>query len=63
MSPTVLILTTKLEPLHPQTCEAVKKYRADVGISLDGDADRVIMVMKQAKLLMEIISLQYVHFI
>ena len=27
-----------------KTCEAVKKYRADVGITLDGDADRVIMV-------------------
>ena len=31
--------------LHPhRTCEEVKKYRADVGITLDGDADRVIMV-------------------
>ncbi len=30
--------------LHPERlCEAVKQYRADVGISLDGDADRVIM--------------------
>ena len=31
--------------LHPhRTCEEVKRYRADVGITLDGDADRVIMV-------------------
>lgn len=31
--------------LYPdKTCEAVLKYRADAGISLDGDADRVIMV-------------------
>ena len=29
--------------LHPDhTCKAVKKYRADLGIALDGDADRVI---------------------
>jgi phosphoglucosamine mutase len=29
--------------LHPDhTCKAVKKYRADIGIALDGDADRVI---------------------
>ena len=29
---------------HPQTLvEAVKRYRADIGIALDGDADRVII--------------------
>ena len=29
---------------HPQTlAEAVKRYRADIGIALDGDADRVII--------------------
>jgi phosphoglucosamine mutase len=34
----------KCGALHPeQLCEAVSRYRADVGISLDGDADRVIM--------------------
>ena len=34
--------------LHPhRTCEEVVKFRADVGISLDGDADRVIMVDEQ----------------
>lgn len=36
--------------LHPsRLCEAVVKYRADVGISLDGDADRVIMVDEQGE--------------
>ncbi|HEX4922604.1 MAG TPA: phosphoglucosamine mutase, partial [Bdellovibrionales bacterium] len=34
----------KCGALHPENmAEAVKTYRADVGISLDGDADRVIM--------------------
>ena len=37
--------------LHPhRTCLEVKKYRADVGISLDGDADRVIMVDEQGRI-------------
>lgn len=37
-------INDKVGALHPEKiCEAVKKYRADVGISLDGDADRVIM--------------------
>lgn len=31
--------------LHPEALsEAVKTYRADIGIALDGDADRIIMV-------------------
>lgn len=43
--PTGLNINDKAGALHPQRlCEAVVKYRADVGISLDGDADRVIMV-------------------
>jgi len=34
----------KCGALHPENlCDAVVRYRADVGISLDGDADRVIM--------------------
>lgn len=38
-------INDKTGALYPsKTCEAVKKYRADVGITLDGDADRVIMV-------------------
>ncbi|NQZ01082.1 MAG: phosphoglucosamine mutase [Bdellovibrionales bacterium] len=37
-------INDKVGALYPEgVCEAVKKYRADVGISLDGDADRVIM--------------------
>ncbi|MBX3021316.1 MAG: phosphoglucosamine mutase [Bdellovibrionales bacterium] len=38
-------INDKAGALHPErVCEAVLKYRADVGISLDGDGDRVIMV-------------------
>ncbi len=38
-------INDKAGALYPEKmCEAVLKYRADVGISLDGDADRVIMV-------------------
>ncbi len=38
-------INDKAGALFPaRTCEAVLKYRADVGISLDGDGDRVIMV-------------------
>ncbi len=33
-----------------KACEAVQKYRADVGISLDGDADRVIMVDEKGRI-------------
>lgn len=38
-------INDKVGALYPQKLsEAVVQYRADVGISLDGDADRVIMV-------------------
>lgn len=38
-------INDKSGALHPEkVCEAVGRYRADVGISLDGDGDRVIMV-------------------
>lgn len=38
-------INDKVGALYPQgLCDAVLKFRADVGISLDGDADRVIMV-------------------
>ncbi len=38
-------INAKFGALHPEaTVEAVSKYRADVGIALDGDGDRVIMV-------------------
>ncbi len=37
--------------LYPvQMTEAVVKYRADVGVSLDGDADRVIMADEQGRI-------------
>lgn len=36
--------------LHPKAvAEAVKAYRADVGFALDGDADRVVFVDEQGK--------------
>lgn len=38
-------INDKVGALYPsKLAEAVQQYRADVGISLDGDADRVIMV-------------------
>lgn len=44
-------INEKTGALFPQkTCEAVVKYRADVGISLDGDGDRVIMVDENGKI-------------
>lgn len=43
--PSGININDKVGALHPQKLsEAVLQYRADVGISLDGDADRVIMV-------------------
>ena len=43
--PNGININDKTGALHPGTvAEEVKRYRADVGISLDGDADRVIMV-------------------
>lgn len=44
-------INDKAGALYPiRTCEAVTKYRADVGISLDGDADRVIMVDEKGEI-------------
>lgn len=41
----------KAGALYPvQMTEAVVKYRADVGVSLDGDADRVIMADEQGRI-------------
>lgn len=43
--PNGLNINDKAGALHPsRLCEAVTRFRADIGISLDGDADRVIMV-------------------
>lgn len=44
-------INDKVGALHPQKLsEAVVQYRADVGISLDGDADRVIMVDEKGEI-------------
>lgn len=44
-------INDKAGALHPERlCEAVIKYRADVGISLDGDGDRVIMVDEKGEI-------------
>jgi len=45
-------INDKSGALYPaRTQDAVLKYRADVGISLDGDADRVIMVDEKGEIL------------
>ncbi|MEE6250139.1 MAG: phosphoglucosamine mutase, partial [Bdellovibrionota bacterium] len=42
----------KCGALYPETtAEAVTKYRADLGICLDGDADRVILVDEKGKII------------
>ncbi|MGZ3771508.1 MAG: phosphoglucosamine mutase [Bdellovibrio sp.] len=44
-------INDKVGALYPQKLsEAVTQYRADVGISLDGDADRVIMVDEKGEI-------------
>lgn len=44
-------INDKVGALYPErVCEAVKQYRADVGISLDGDADRVIMADEKGEI-------------
>lgn len=44
-------INDKVGALYPQKLsEAVMQYRADVGISLDGDADRVIMVDEKGEI-------------
>lgn len=44
-------INDKSGALHPsRVCEAVLRYRADVGISLDGDGDRVIMVDERGEI-------------
>jgi phosphoglucosamine mutase len=50
--PTGYNINDKAGALYPaRTSEAVVRYRADVGISLDGDADRVIMVDEKGEIL------------
>jgi len=44
-------INDKVGALFPtRTCDEVLKFRADVGISLDGDADRVIMVDERGRI-------------
>lgn len=45
-------INDKVGALYPaRLAEAVTQYRADVGISLDGDADRVIMVDEEGEVM------------
>lgn len=45
-------INDKAGALHPaQLSQAVVQYRADVGIGLDGDADRIVMVDEKGKIL------------
>lgn len=49
--PNGININDKVGALYPQKLsEAVVQYRADVGISLDGDADRVIMVDEKGEI-------------
>lgn len=51
--------------LHPEAlAEAVKTYRADIGIALDGDADRIIMVDEEGKVVNgdSILAIAAIHF-
>lgn len=44
-------INDKFGALYPmRTCDEVIRYRADVGISLDGDADRVILVDERGRI-------------
>lgn len=44
-------INDKVGALYPEkTCAEVLKYRADVGISLDGDADRVILIDERGRI-------------
>jgi phosphoglucosamine mutase len=49
--PNGLNINDKVGALFPQkTCEDVLRYRADMGITLDGDADRVILVDERGRI-------------
>ncbi len=50
--PNGMNINDKCGALHPgRVAEMVLKYRADLGVSLDGDADRVVMIDENGKLL------------
>ncbi|MBI2546252.1 phosphoglucosamine mutase [Candidatus Woesearchaeota archaeon] len=51
-SPDGLNINLNCGALHPEAMrKAVKKYKADAGIALDGDADRVIMADEKGRIL------------
>lgn len=51
-SPSGININDKCGALYPaKVAEAVVQYRADVGISLDGDADRVVMVDEKGRIM------------
>lgn len=51
-TPNGMNINDKVGALYPaKVAEAVMQFRADVGISLDGDADRVIMVDEKGQIL------------
>ena len=51
-APNGMNINDKSGALYPaRVAEAVLQYRADVGISLDGDADRVVMVDEKGRIL------------
>ncbi len=63
--PNGLNINDKSGALHPsQMAQAVVQYRADVGIGLDGDADRLVMVDENGKILNgdHILALCAIHF-
>ena len=51
ISPNGFNINSGAGALHPEALsEAVKTYRADLGIALDGDADRIILVDENGKI-------------
>lgn len=58
-------INNKSGALHPENLSvAVKKYRADIGVALDGDADRIIMVDEKGKIVDgdAILAIAALHF-
>ncbi len=50
ISPNGVNINDNCGSLYPETCmEAIGKYRSDMGICLDGDADRVVIIDENAK--------------